>query len=168
MANNEQWVALGKLLAAYSLLCNNISGAFSYLSGTDQESAGVLANYLRPPEQAHAALKLLEERSKKDILYAHTLQNMRDALEDAESLSTNDLRLSRVDFDYALCLDKQPEEWSCLNVTHTTEELDRMALACFEAAIGLTVAVCGLRLDEGRVTAFEKPDPAISCVGARA
>jgi hypothetical protein len=168
MANNEQWVALGKLLAAYSLLCNNISSAFGYLSGTNAESAGVLAIYLRPPEQAHAALKLLEERSRKDAFYAHTLQNMRDALKDAENLSTNDLRLSRVDFDYALCLDAHQEEWSCLNVTHTTEELDRMAMACFEAAISLTVAVGGLRLDEERVAAYEKPDPAISCLGARA
>ena len=115
-----------------------------------------MINYLRPPEQANAALKLLEERSKRDDLYAHTVHNMRVALEEAEELATNDLHLAGVNFDYAMCLDKEPEGWSCLNVTHTTEELDRMALACLEAAIGLTVAVWGLRLDDGRISGDEK------------
>jgi hypothetical protein len=156
-SQNEKWIALGKLLAAYSLLCDNISGAFKHLTGGHPGSTQILVNYLRPAEQAHAALQLLEERSRKRHLYAHTLENLRNALTNAQELSSDDLRISGVDFDYAQCLDRAPEEWSCLNLAQATEELDCKALEYFEAAIALTIAVGGLRLDEERISIYERP-----------
>ena len=71
-------------------------------------------------------------------------------------LSADDLRLLGVDCDIAQYLDKKPEAWSCLNVTLKREELDNMSLACFEAAMGLIIAVCRLRLDEARCVACGK------------
>src|ERR1035438_1423874 len=71
-------------------------------------------------------------------------------------LSADDLRLLGVDCDIAQYLDKKPEAWSCLNVTLKREELDNMSLVCFEAAMGLIIAVCRLRLDEARCVACGK------------
>jgi hypothetical protein len=159
MANDEQWIALGKLLAAYSLLCSNISGALGYLFGGDpgSESVGVLIGHLRPPDQAHAALQLLEERSKDRNLSAKTFRELSDSLKEVMDLATNDFRVPGVDFDLALYLDKAATEdatavpmevWSCLNVTLEPARIEIFALECFKAASRLILAVCALRSED--------------------
>jgi hypothetical protein len=173
MANDEQWIALGKLLAAYSLLCDNISGALGYLCGGDPgpESVGTLIGYLRPPDQAHAALQLLEERSKNGNFSAKIFHNLRDSLKKAMDLATNDFRVPGLHFDLALYLDKMPEGpretavlkelWSCLNVTLETEKLEALALEHLQVAIMLILALCNLRMDDERSSVAEKPDPSV-------
>jgi hypothetical protein len=161
MANDEQWVALGKLLAAYSLLRSNVSAALFRLLGGDPgpESVGVLMGYLNPPDQAQAALRLWEERSKNGNFSAKAFHDLRDSLAKAMDLSTSDFRVLDLKFDLVLYLDKKTEPWSCLNVTLEAEELDRMASECFEAAIRLQVAVFCLILDEERSSSAEESDP---------
>jgi hypothetical protein len=83
--NDEQCIALGKLLAAHSLLCNQISFALAYLFRSDQKpvsiptSVGILMGHLRPFEQAQATLQLLEERSKNGNFSAKTFHELRDS-----------------------------------------------------------------------------------------
>jgi len=171
MANNEQWIALGKLLAAYTLLCDNIFGALAYLFGGDPgpESVVTLIGYLRPPDQAHAALQLLEERSKSGSFSAKTFHDLRDSLKKAMDLAANDFRFPGMAFDLALyLLEKIPEDptatvvptesWSCLNVTQEAENVEVFALEYLQAAISLSVALCSLRMEDRHSPPAEKSD----------
>jgi hypothetical protein len=161
MANDEQWIALGRLLAAYSLLRINVSVTLYRLLGGNPgpESAGILMGYLNPPDQAQAALRLWEERSKNGAFSAKTFHELRDSLAKAMDLSISDFRILDLEFDLPLYLDKKPEAWSCLNVALGAEELDRIASEYFEAAIRLQAALFCLILDEGGPASAEKSDP---------
>lgn len=170
MASNEQWIALGKLLGAYSLLCDQVCGALYTLAEGDpaRGSTPVLAAYVRSPDQARAALQLLEERSQKSDFSAKTFRDLRDALNKAIDLATNDFRLpARMEFNYALYLEKEPEDaaakrvkfWSCLTTELEAENIEILAVECYGAAIALLFAVCDLRSDEERSSSAEKPDP---------
>jgi hypothetical protein len=169
MATNEQWIAQGKLLAAYTLLCDNIFGALAYLFGGDPgpESVGILLGYLRPPDQALAALQLLDERSKNGGFSARTFHDLRDSLKKAMDLATNDFRFPGMAFDLALYTEKMPEDptatdvgaglWSCLNVTQEAANIEVFALEYLQAATSLILALCRLRMDDERSLAVEKP-----------
>jgi hypothetical protein len=179
MVNDEQLIALGKLLAANSLLCGNISSALAYLFGgiPCPESVGTLIGYLRPPDQANAALQLLEERSKNGNFSAKVFHNLRESLQKAMDLAMTDFRLPGVDFDLSLYLQKMAEGsteagptevaalkelWPCLNVTLETEKIEALAVEYLQATIMLILAQCNLRMDEERSSVAEKPDaPAV-------
>jgi hypothetical protein len=161
MANDEQWIALGKLLAAHSLLRSNVTVALFRLLGGDAgpEPIGVLMGYLNPTDQALAALRLWEERSKNGNFSAKAFHELRGSLAKALDLSTSDFRVFGLNFDLVLYLDRKTEAWSCLNVTLEAEELDRMASECFEAAISLQAALFCLISDEERSSSADESDP---------
>jgi len=176
MATNEQWIAQGKLLAAYTLLCDNIFGALAYLSGGDPapESLGILIGYLRPPDQVHAALQLLDDRSKDGRFSAGTFHALRDSLKKAMELATNDFRFPGMTFELAQYLEKMPEEpiatdvdlgaglWSCLTVTQEAADIEVFALEYFQVATALILALCQLRMDENSSAAAEQPDSSVA------
>jgi hypothetical protein len=173
MATNEQWIAQGKLLAAYNLLCDSIFGALAYLFGGDPgpESLGTLTVFLRPLDQALAALQLLDERSKNGDFSVGTFHFLRDSLKKAMDLATNDCRLP-VAFELAQYIEKMPEDptetdvdlaaglWSCLTVTQEAAKSEVMALEYLQASTSLILALCRFRADENP-SAAQQPDPSV-------
>ncbi len=132
-------------------------------------SAGVLIGYLRPPDQAHAAIRLLDERSKSGSFSAKTFHDLQVSLKTAVDLATNDFRFPGMVFDLPLYVEKVHEDptttdvraglWSCLNVTQEADNIEVFALEYLQAAISLSLSpYANLRMDDERLSAAQKTD----------
>jgi hypothetical protein len=133
---------------------------------------GILIGFLRPPDQALAALQLLDERSKNGRFSAGTFHVLRDSLKKAMDLAVNDFRFPGVAFELAQYIEKMPEDptatdvdvvaglWSCVTVTQEAAHIEVLALEYFQVATSLILALCRLRADENS-SAAEQADPSV-------
>jgi hypothetical protein len=153
MISNEQFVALGKLLAAHSWLNNTIIGVLGrLLDGNREEAVLALVNFHKPVDRVFLSLRLLETNALQFGISTGVYQNLETTLRETLTLVSDGFCVDEVEVDIGKWLENEAAPWQAVSLTKDVVDLETSADLVFNLGGVLLKALAGYVAERNNLT----------------
>jgi hypothetical protein len=162
MLISDQFAAVGRVLAAYSWLQQNVIEALGFLMERDADTTFVIADSLTVPDRVRVSFRLLGQHAGRNKISTSAFQGFDATLRTAFDLLTVTLVLPGLTFDVNAYAENRNDDWSGFNLSIDKSEIELIASAYLNAAAGLLGAKCVYQLE------FEQRSGRVNTMGQSA
>src|ERR1700728_4254888 len=124
---NDQYVALGRLLAAQSFMTRNVIGVLGHLVQNEPEVTAAFYPFIAPSDRVRLCIHLLEVDSQRHSVSAAAYQKLDSALRGVLDKMLVEFDIP-VNLDIAGWLENNSDPWGSITLAVDAPDLERLAL----------------------------------------